>query len=455
MRISENKIFSLFSTNFFWNFFGSSTFEFCKLIHQVLLLSYINKSYGIIGSLYALLYATVRISEFGTTNSLSPYYHSIVQSQSSFRSIALRTLGIPWLISIFFGSCCALTLSKYSLNTLCDTTLLYALFFLILSESTRALMRQLLHLNFSSKQIVLVEQGAFLGYLIFLWGGFFGGFFKLTPHTIFIPFVIESLFCSFFFIYFIYNFYKQLPVNTESQQPSLTKRITKTRLINWSIRISRELFTSNILTPLFAVHFGFAQAGFFYFSAAIAMSLHAIIKASIGYTGSALFTKTQQYDITTKLNAFSSLSHRFFMLLIPLCSIMLFSYHPLKILMQKKYYDASLALTFVLYLSITLLDFFSVLYEQLYFAENRPIKLLYIKIIECLLVGIALNSLLYETNIPTILITLCCIKTLCLIILYIDAYKQWGIRLSLKSNIKTIIASTVLGAATALLLSFL
>ncbi len=438
-----------FAASFWWNLSGSISFELFKIAHHSMLLSYASRDfYGFLGSTYAIIYGAVRLSDCGTTNSLSPYFHKLTKTKHSFKTIGLKFFGLPYLASIILGGICAWYLYTYSLPQSFSKAPGIIIFYLALSEATRALLRQFLHIAFKSKQVILVEQAAFISYLLFFWGSIYSGFLPLTSSAIFIPFLAESLICSTSFIWMSYRFYQTLPETSDTTVVHVNQyHLIKMRLFNWLLRVCRELFTSNILTPLFAVRFGLAQAGIFYFIAALAMSIYAVVKASIGYSGSALFTHTKHASMEEKQQAFRMLVARFFAVVLPCLIFLGINYPVLNAYLQQHEYISFITTSFITYLAITFLEFFSVLYEQLYFAEERSGSLFAIKTIECALITGFLFSGFLSNSIPGTLLTLLAVKAICLAMLLIHAYQAWGVTLLAKLPWPLIAASTLASSA--------
>ena len=110
----------------------------------------------------------------------------------------------------------------------------------------------------------------FAGYLAILWSSYFMFGFALSYKLIFVPHLLNSFAALFAFSIIIYKHYQAFP-DTITQLPlSLNTRIMHTQGFNYLLRLSRNVFTSNLLTPLFAYKFGLAQAGLFYLASTIA-----------------------------------------------------------------------------------------------------------------------------------------------------------------------------------------
>lgn len=70
-----------------WILCGSILFESAKVFHNYFLIRYLNNQayFGIIGSLFSMIYLTARIIDLGAANSTPPYFPPIQQKQAEFQ----------------------------------------------------------------------------------------------------------------------------------------------------------------------------------------------------------------------------------------------------------------------------------------------------------------------------------------------------------------------------------
>lgn len=197
-----------------WNLFGSALYESLRILHNSILAFLIEpKLFGLIGSLFAITFLAVRLSDCGATNSLLPFFGHIEKSQQAFDALFVRKFLLPLVITATLGASIAINFLFYTLPpTTIDTDCLSIIFFLIISETIRSFARQFLHLAGQSKETVMIDHIAFLGYIFLCWPGIL--FFPVLRTPIFILelFLFDSLIGTCALIRLIYQFRDQLPI---------------------------------------------------------------------------------------------------------------------------------------------------------------------------------------------------------------------------------------------------
>ncbi len=408
-----------FLSGFRWNLWGSVLFETLKILHHVLLLHFLPTAmFGTIGTIFAVIYLSSRIADFGISSTLPPFFGLITKSKNAFKQIFLRSFLFPL---ICFATVCAFTAHYFYLTS----RFIFPL--LVISETIRVLLRQFLHLAFKTKTIIMIELALFAGYLAILWSSYFMFGFALSYKLIFVPHLLNSFAALFAFSIIIYKHYQAFP-DTITQLPlSLNTRIMHTQGFNYLLRLSRNVFTSNLLTPLFAYKFGLAQAGLFYLASTIATSTRSIVKSSIGYSGGALLAHLKDRTSSEKIRAFSTICNKLVMITVPLIIFMSCNYsNIIKLGATKNLTGTTIAFLF-LYLVITGTEFFFILYEQFYIVEEAAKNLFLFKILEFL----CFYFIVISQNVvsPIIaLVSIIAIRFVSLLSIAIHAYYRWRIK---------------------------
>jgi len=269
--------------------------------------------------------------------------------------------------------------------------------------------------------------------------------------------LLDSFISVSAFSFLFFKFYKTLPTTSITKhQPisTLVKRIWKTKFLNFTLKTSKDLFTSNFLTPIFAIRFGFHQVGIFYFASTLATSIQSIIKVGINHPTSALLANIKQHPITTKKHAFSLISSKLTALLTPLAFFILLNYNLIARYMTKLNNASQLASIFFCFQFIAILEFFFLLYEQFYIAEEKTHKILPFKLLE-IAIFFAIITLNTHSPIQAILLQLAFSRIICLVILAMYAYHDWQIKPHLIPSQRVLIGSTALALFFFLILSFI
>lgn len=412
-----------FHASFRWNISGSMLFEALKLGHNALLLSILAPElYGAMGSIFAVIYFSSRLIESGAAYTVPPFFKTITSSKEAFKKyflgyFLLSILPIGIIISsmsIWFYT------SKFSHNII-----LILLPTLMILEAVRSTLRQFLHTAFNNRQAIFSELALFLSYLAIVWGGYFVFSMNISLNYLFIPYLIDSIIAVGIFLFWAHKLYLTLPRVSEPLAISL-KNYVHIRSFNFLLKVSRDLFTSNFITPLFAIKFGLVEAGVFYFAGMIAGGAQAIIKASIGYSGSALLANLKDSPLSEKQEAFRALSKKLMLIIVPLILIVGINYQQILELGCSTGLPQATMSFALLYLLISFSEYFFLLYEQFYLVEGASSRLFFFKSFEFTLLFMVVSSGNAATPI-TMLMQIIGIRLISFAAIAISAYAKWRI----------------------------
>lgn len=430
MNLNTNKKDIIdFNTKARWNLFGSAAFEALRIAHNTILaILFSPQIFGLVGSLFASTFFVVRLSDAGATNSLLPFFRYIERSQHTYKSFFVRHFLLPIFITAPIGAGFAsvfLHTAKHKMLSSCAVILPM----LIFSETVRAFLRQFLHLAGQSKQAVLTDHITFCAYVGISWPVLFFVPDMRTPFFIFALFLMDSLVGLVVFLILTHRFAKTLPTHSSTDEPSpQIQSFYLARLYAWLMRICKELFSSNALTPLFAATVGLKQAGLFYFGATLAMAMHAIMRSVIGYAGASFFISARKASMPAS-HAFTLVSQKLSRILLGLIAFFTFSYHDIIKLTHVSAAPSQLTIFFVLYFAIVIIEFTLLLYEQQYLFEQAGAKALQWRALELLLVYITTQGFVSFQPVQA-LICILLAKTGTLLALGLSGYHRWGVHLS-------------------------
>ena len=189
--------------------------------------------YGIIGSIYATVYLSARLSTFGAPYTIAPFFSLISQSKSSFRAIVVKRF-LAGSIGNALIAASIIACGYQGLLKGISSPPSIVVWLLVLVETVRILLRQLLHCSFQSKRTILAEQIPFFGYLGVLWGTclIFGASF-LSAANVFILYLLEASFVLCLLICLTRRWYQKLP-DGSSELP--IKRIHKAWFFDWTVK---------------------------------------------------------------------------------------------------------------------------------------------------------------------------------------------------------------------------
>ena len=440
MKINTNEtITKKFLSSFRWNIFGSCFYEISKISHQIFLLKVIeSSSYGLIGSIFSIIYLAVYLGEFGFGHTLPPFLNIFIQSKQNFKKLFLKLYIFPQILLIMITA--AITTYFYSISYLNNQQSPYLILIpiIIFTESIRIFCRRFSHTVFLSQLTITMESVMIFIFLSIIWIPYLFFNIRITPTLVFFSYALDSILGTITFIFIIKNFYKTLPNKKLSFPSDLWPRIFKTRFFNYSIQASKNFFTGNFLTPFFASQFGLSQAGIFNLANHIAESIKAIMKATIIFSGNALLAKLKTTTMKLKKQAFDLLGTKLNIVIYPIIIFLLINQKTLlnlKGTANLSQYTLSLVLLFLL---ITFMEYFFMIYEQFYVIEEKAGKLFLFKVLEMTL----FYSFVILNNFPTPLMTLVIIiiiRTLIFLIIATNAYSIWKIKPNFKIKYKYLI----------------
>ncbi len=447
-----------FNHSFSWNLWGSLIFETFKIGQNVLLLHLMAPAlYGMVGSIFAIAYLAVRLADFGTANTLTPYFHHMTKSKQHFKKILFKGFLRPVFWAIALAVAGALWFCSYKMVVGNKLILFVVIPAIIILETLRLFFRQFLHMAFQSKQVIIIELSLFLGYLAAVWIPILG--FQVVPslNLIFLPYVADSVLAVIILGAMSRAFYKKLPSDNRAEHIKLSKKfwnkLNRTRILNYFLRIGKNMFTSNLLTPLFALQFGLKQAGIFYFASVLATSLQSIVKAILSYSGNALFAHVKNHEAGSKQTAFAMVTNKLMLVLLPVSIFLVFNFKKLMLLgMNQSTTNAILTLS-ALYLAITFTEFFFSLYEQFYILEEAVWTVVVLRALE-FLAFYGVISLYSHTSPAMILLGIFVVRIASFSIMALTAYFRWNIKPELKVSGRYIFGSLSISLACLLLLSW-
>lgn len=415
-----------FQTGYRWSFGGSLTFELSHIIHNGLLLYFLGASfYGLLGSLFSIVYLIINIANFGFESSVAPFLKIITSSQKSLR----RVLPLYVLPQIGIILACSYLVFLFSRSIFFHPNQpIHFLFFFLLAttEGIRIFFRRFLHNIFLNKATILVEHIATFSYYAIIWGSFLCGR-SLSLELIFIPYAFFSVFVIFIFFVMTYRYYKQLPTTGALVPRFFWRRILRARYYNSLISIEAFVISGNFLVPFFATSFGMQQAGLFKIANIAAHSIKALIKSIVHFPGAALLASAKTKAHHIKKVAFYTLSNKlhhiilFVIIFLSVNCVQIYFFYP-----TGTYFRSAWWYTFI-FIGITLIHQLFVLYEQFYIIEEFAHKLFFIKSIEFILFYFLIIANGYLTPITT-LINIGLIQILSFGILATHAYATWRIK---------------------------
>ncbi len=424
--IAKN-LYSKFISSVKWNALSSIYYQTNLTIYMFWLFHTIGpKQFGIIGTLFAIIYLCIDFLGFGFTNSLALSFKDITKDKLHFKEYYFRSLiqqmailfAIIICIPIFYKkldfwfsntfSCCLLNQATWLVIT-----------GLILSESLKKNLRAISQLLFLNQALAIIEISTATLYslsivLIYYYTN------HISILQIFLTLLIISITSVLTLATLVFLQYKKLPyldsssnIKNHFKPISLKKRIS-TQFYIYLNQLSKLSFGGNFLIFLFASTFGTTAIAPLKLINRIAVYLKYIFQYTFGLSSRNLLSRLSSksaYDLNLNLDykKYKELNTRFFYILTGWFLILSIALVTLELI-----YSGSLSFLYhknsFLFLIVLLLESFFITHEQLLLVTNK----MHIAMIPNLLTAIGIYILTYTNNlhINTILIILIILRAL-------------------------------------------
>lgn len=379
--------------------------------------------YGQMGFVFSSVYLTVRFIDLGNSSGVVPLLQDITQSKQTFRRIVLKFFALPQIPCLILGNIFIWTTVGPELRLFAGIVMLL--------ETYRLFLRYLLHAQFKNQEVILIELSSFILFLSAAWIPFFY-LHALSAYTVLLAHIADSSLATILLILLAHKQYNSLPEKTSAPQPT-AKKIFYAKLYPYVGRLCREITSSNMLTPIYGLLFGYEKISIFYFLGIATTAYQMIIKNTITYSGNALIATLRDAHQDEKKIAFHMIAEKLIlMLVIPLVGIAFF-YHDLSAII-----DPLILKLLFLFLILMGIDLLMHVYEQYYLVQDAAQRFFFFKAGEAVICA----AILYLTptwNILYAFILFIVIKLIVALAASLQAYNRWGLSLAWRPLSKTAI----------------
>ncbi|MGD1997713.1 MAG: hypothetical protein PVJ92_02235 [Candidatus Dependentiae bacterium] len=415
-----------------WNLLGSITFELAKAAHHVgLYLALTTIPYAHISVLFSLIYLTAFFGGLEGGNALLPHLKSIRQSPRA-SSFILRKLLAPQ--SALYAT--AAYLLGWHLTTHVGASSLEATLasIIVITEGLRSSMRAILHPLYGAKKVTTIEHPLTAGYFLYIWSGYLSNNFPLTPARLLAPFALTSCIAVGIFIYKVWR----LPsgANPNTKLPN-TNDLIKGRLVLCALHLPRNIFSGNLLVPVFAASVGPAFAAATKLTSEVANAVRALLKTTIGVSLNTLFTMFTKREY--QRDAFSILWQQLNEVLVSAAIIF-------ACLLPHMYNGTatSLGVLLGLFIGIATIDYLFIIYEHLYIMNKQAGQMAQYRGIEA---AMGIGSIFIASGRP--IIVLASISVIKIVVWYHamhNAHTRWQVQPHAKIRPLVVGCAIILGA---------
>lgn len=302
----ESTLNQKFNHGMWWNAIEAIPYQLILAAHNMVLFGVIGaQAYGLIGTLFSLIFLAVGVTSFGFESALPTFFADAQTSQTNYKKI----IGGHYAPTII-GLIIAASLLPRMMTTTTTPYVIMIIASLILVEGLKKGLRTLLHAAFYNRQTALIELFQVVTYVAIVWTGYGLGL-HMDALLLFASLLFVSAACLMMLGYYFYTFYSSLPTQDCVDFPKAidTKTITlgsivRQRCYTTVTTLSHQFFSGNALVPLFAYRFGLTSAGTLKIICTIAYGATVCIAKIFGSTSDALFAQVKHSKLYEKQQAF-------------------------------------------------------------------------------------------------------------------------------------------------------
>ncbi len=420
-----------------WNTFGGLFFQLLLTAHQVALYLVLEKKiYGLVGTIFSLIYLSITILDAGFKDSLAPFFALNAQNKSLFKKNILRpfiaqimsiTIIIATLIIIAYKSGSITIFSRI----LSPAILLIAGLF-ICFEWSEQILKMILQLSFHTRIVALWETSYILSYLTMVWG-YYAIYKTFTLYALLIPLLICSILGIVILSAKTISWYHSLSSDS-TPLPYIGRRIIRNRILIYINQMGHVIFSANFLVPFFAQQCGLAQAGIFKLASHIAYAIVSLFNHIFGITSNVTFAYLKETAITTKSAFFQKLTRSMNLALSGLITLLILNIP----FMVKACADIKTIpwIAITIFITLNLSDILLITYEKLFINEEKIHYIVTLNLANMICAGLLLfyNQYLNQYLVFLILLLL---RLVYIISIAHTFRKLWGIQFPCTSEKNT------------------
>ncbi len=348
-------------------------YKMILLTHQMFLYQAISSDlYGIQSTIFAIIYMTIALTNFGFDETLSPFFYQYTHNKKNFTNIVQQ-----FLIQIFIvGLTLAFTM-LYNINNLheylhtittnCNRYLFMIVFIVCIVESIKKTLTTFLQLCFFTQHIAISQVTGIFSYVTIVWS-WYTKTKNISLESLFFPMIIIGLLEIVYLSTLGYQFYQKIPNSSDTNIPKPSSYLQE-RVLNYFFQIHKVIFSPNTLTVVFAYLLGFSQAATVKFYTNLITLAYTCIAKVVGVTTGAIFTHVKATASNCQLMLiFRSITKRYIHFLYILAGTT-------AIIITLGYYNNSITTNMVRYIIIFFifgfLENYAITYEQLFLSLQK------------------------------------------------------------------------------------
>lgn len=270
-----------------WNALESIVYQLIYVIHQVVLFQIISSfAFANMAVYFSYIYLLIPLLNLGLDKSLFSFFKQYSLNKKSFISIVVYQCIIQTVIVTTIG------LLLYILYGSINTTISLLLIAIIVAESLKKTVKTLCQISFLNNYTALIEIAGIILYVVLFWSMYFiTGL--VTPLTIFVPMLIESLFCLIACIVIYIPTYKKLDRGNVTDTNISLIDIAQQRFFIYISQLSSLLFSTNLILVAIARMYGIATIAHISLVKSIVAFLVSFIEKTFGVTSGSFLSRSK------------------------------------------------------------------------------------------------------------------------------------------------------------------
>lgn len=376
-----------------WNTTAAFLYKTGLLLHQIALYSIVSQRfYGLTGTIFAIIYLTISLTNFGFEYTLLPFFAQATKSKNQFQQIlyhlAARVIMVG-IISLFFYA--FLLHAPYTciknITSQCSPLVLGIMSCIFFIESIKKSVNTIMQLAFMNQAIATAEIAMLGSYIAMVWITY--SIQKIVSlYTLLIPLLITASAELCFFLLLLIRFYKKLPdvPGKITKIPFLV--LMQQRFYNFINQLTKTFFSPNFMILILATLFGFQKVGSIkVFTNTIAL-IYTFLNRTFGITSGATFSANRHLKQQDFQNLFIKITNNYFQALfvIAVACVGYISYYTTIVNSTN-----AIMIQVMPFFVISFLEYLVLTYEQLFLAKQAALQLAMINAINLIVLAIVVS----------------------------------------------------------------
>ncbi len=432
-----------FKTGLKWSSFEQGIVQSLILGHQLLLARVLHlRDFGYCNALFSIVWLLSTWLNFGFDTSLSPLFHRAIQSKQTFWQIIIR----PLIFQSSFIVAIPLLVVPLAINRLgfeTGTTIAILLAFAAMVETTKRILRSILHFAGKFKPLAFLEIATNLFYVLIVWAYYYWRQ-ELSMPILIAPFVVVTFAEVIGLLIIFKHWHKTLPSEEGSNQKP---PILKTRATGYLHQLASQCLSSNLIIPLVASYFGLKQAGALSLASNISYYITTCVKRTFGMTTGTVLAHAKPHDRATKHALITTATSGLYLLLSIVGCVCILVF-PFILSYFSQTTETVDLLPIYLFLFVVISEQFLIPFEKILLTEEHPLTFIFF---HCSYLALLFGVLTYAPNRVLLILATVAVRLITAGALVLMCYRKLGLYPKLPAHTAASLATFIAVALSQLL----